>query len=204
MKFTKSHLLSIVLGIVIVLPYLGVGSIYLWNKRKTEIIENACFVVISKQKLTLSVYDYKGDEKCTFPIACGKNWGDKNQVGDMKTPEGVFHVSEIQNAENWSHDFKDEKGEIAGAYGPFFIRLDVPSHSGIGIHGTHDNNSLGTRATEGCIRLQNENVLKLVELIHAGTTVVITPSVDDIVVKEDVKKEENQKKEIQQNNYGQK
>jgi hypothetical protein len=31
-------------------------------------------------------------------------------------------------------------------------------HQGIGIHGTHDDNSIRTRATEGCIRLKNEDL----------------------------------------------
>jgi lipoprotein-anchoring transpeptidase ErfK/SrfK len=150
------------------------------NESQAKSVENACFVIISKQNMTLQVFDYKGQEKCNFPIACGKNFGNKRQRGDMKTPEGVFRVSEIQNSSGWKHDFKDGQGEIEGAYGPYFIRLYTPGHSGIGIHGTHDNNSLGTRATEGCIRLQNENLLKLVKLVRPGTVVVISPSKDDL------------------------
>lgn len=188
MKIYKPSILNIILGIVIILPYLGFYGFYLWNQNKMLTIENSNIVIISKQSMSLSVYDYKGKEQCKFPIACGKNLGNKGIVGDLKTPEGVFKVSTIENSENWKHDFKDGNGEIEGAYGPFFIRLYTPGHTGIGIHGTHDENSIGNRTTEGCIRLQNENVLKLVKFIRIGTVVIITPSADDVVIKQEINK----------------
>jgi len=189
MKLKKPNLLTILLFIAIVLPYAGIAGYYFWSKSQTMKIENACFILISKQQMTLQVFDYKGNEKCRFPIACGKNLGDKGEIGDMKTPEGVFHVSEIENSASWAHDFRDGNGKIEGAYGPFFIRLYVPGYKGIGIHGTHDDDSLGTRATEGCIRLQNENVRKLVKLVHSGTVVIISPSAEDIAAKEQIDNE---------------
>ena len=84
-----------------------------------------------------------------YPIACGRALGNKEKPGDMKTPEGLFSVQQIQDASAWTHDFGDGKGEIRGAYGSHFIRLKTPGHRGIGIHGTHDPASIGTRATEG-------------------------------------------------------
>lgn len=184
MKFPKPNILNILLAIVILLPYIGFGGFYLWNQKKMSKIDNANIVVISKQNMSLSVYDYKGHELCKFPIACGKNFGNKENEGDLKTPEGVFKVSSIENAENWKHDFKDGNGDIEGAYGPIFIRLYTPGHTGIGIHGTHDNSSIGDRITEGCIRIENKNVIELAKMIHHGTVVIITPSADDVIVKE--------------------
>jgi len=175
---------NILLWVILFLPYLGMLLIWQYHKNEIAKIENSSFLIISKQEMTLSLYDYKGKLLEKFPIACGKNLGDKDKIGDMKTPEGVFHVSEIQNAENWDHDFKDGNGKIKGAYGAYFIRLYVPGQNGIGIHGTNDNNSLGNRVTEGCIRLQNENLLKLVKLIHPGTVVIITPSTEDLNINE--------------------
>ena len=79
------------------------------------------------------------------------------------TPVGTFTVDEIDDASSWPHDFGDGRGEIAGAYGPWFISLDTEALSGgawdgIGIHGTHDPQSIGTDASEGCIRLHNEDL----------------------------------------------
>ena len=88
-------------------------------------------------------------------------------------------IVDIQNSKEWKHDFKDGKGLIEGAYGPYFIRLSVPGHKGIGIHGTHDSLSIGSRVTEGCIRLKNDDLIQLVSMIEIPMTVVITPSAYD-------------------------
>ena len=181
MKFKKPDILTIILGIVIILPYFGMGGIFLWNKHEAKKIENASFIVISKEDMTLTLYDYKGKILDKFSIACGKNLGNKQIVGDMKTHEGTFTVCDIQNSAHWTHDFGDGNGEIQGAYGPFFIRLLTPGHRGIGIHSTHNEKSIGTRVTEGCIRLKNENLEKLVTKIKIGTVVVITTSKKDVV-----------------------
>lgn len=44
---------------------------------------------------------------------------------------------------------------------------------GIGIHGTHDPASIGKRASEGCIRLENSQVETLKQFVSVGTKVVI-------------------------------
>ena len=61
----------------------------------------------------------------------------------------------------------------------FFIRLKTPGHKGIGIHGTHLPESIGEKTTEGCIRLRNEDLKRLVSLIYPPLTVIITPSAED-------------------------
>jgi lipoprotein-anchoring transpeptidase ErfK/SrfK len=47
--------------------------------------------------------------------------------------------------------------------------------TGIGIHGTHNPASIGTLATEGCIRLKNEDLQELRRLVDVGTPVRILP-----------------------------
>lgn len=142
-------------------------------------IENANILVVSKQDMQLNLISYKGDTLFSAPIAAGKAHGNKQKQGDMRTPEGVFQVIDIQNSTEWKHDFHDGKGDIEGAYGPHFIRLRVPGHSGIGIHGTHLPESIGSRVTEGCIRLNNDDLRKLVTLIYPPLTVIITPAAMD-------------------------
>ena len=109
----------------------------------------------------------------SWGIAVGKNAGNKRAVGDMRTPEGTFTVQQIQNAQSWTHDFKDGKGVIKNAYGPWFIRLKTGKWRGIGIHGTHAPESIGTKATEGCIRLRDEDLKKLKPRVKIGMKVVI-------------------------------
>lgn len=130
-------------------------------------------IVISKQKLQLYVMNPKGDTLCSLLCAVGENYGNKKKKGDRKTPEGKFSISKIQNSKKWTHDFKDGAGERKGAYGPWFIRLRTPHFAGIGIHGTCFPNSIGSRSSEGCIRLLNEDIQKLVKLIKKGNVVII-------------------------------
>lgn len=44
---------------------------------------------------------------------------------------------------------------------------------GIGIHGTGDIDSLGSRASHGCIRMHPEEIVKLYSLVPKGTPIVI-------------------------------
>ena len=137
-------------------------------------------IIISKESMTLNLYDSDGGLIFSFPVAVGKNFGNKKEEGDMKTPEGEFSITEIKNASTWVHDFRDGKGEIAGAYGNWFFRLHTPPHNGIGIHGTHAPESIGTRATEGCIRLNNADLDKLKPLVRKGMKVTIESSIKDM------------------------
>lgn len=124
-------------------------------------VPRGTWFALSKKNFKLFVMDGKNVVE-SFDIAVGKNKGQKQKVGDNRTPEGMFKIIQIQNASYWTHDFRDGKGEIKGAYGPWFIRLET-GWKGIGIHGTHDPSSIGTNATEGCIRLRNDELLRLKE-----------------------------------------
>ena len=175
--------MAILKKIILIIPILlFLGASY-WYYSELQNLANAKFILINKADMTLSQYDYKGILLHKFKVATGKNFGNKNEVGDCKTPEGVFTIVGVEDATSWSHDFKDDQqGAIVGAYGPYFIRLNVPGQKGIGIHGTHDNNSLGKRASEGCIRLNNSDLTNLVDHINTNTVVVITPGLEDVII----------------------
>lgn len=130
-------------------------------------------IIVSKKNFELIVINSQADTLCHFPCAIGINKGDKLKEGDCRTPEGVFTVSHILDSKSWSHDFGDGYGSRKGAYGPIFIRLSVPEHTGIGIHGTCFPESIGTRSTEGCVRLKNEDIVRLVKYLNIGTKVII-------------------------------
>lgn len=134
-------------------------------------------ILIRKSEFRLYLL-VNGNVVQSWPIALGKSAGQKEVVGDMKTPNGSFPVDEVLGSSDWTHDFGDGKGEIAGAYGPYFISLDTSTLSGgawdgIGIHGTHDPASIGTRASEGCIRMNNEDLRALKEYVNVGMQVTI-------------------------------
>ena len=132
-------------------------------------------IIVSKSDFTLSVISDKGDTLYRCKIAYGRNPGNKKALGDYKTPEGVFKVIMIYDATSWVHDFQDGKGRIRGAYGPYFIRLNVPGFDSIGIHGTCFPESIGTMATEGCVRCKNEDIANFVKYVSIGSEVTILP-----------------------------
>ena len=83
------------------------------------------FILVNKTEFKVEAIDDTGKIVASYPCALGKNSGQKEKEGDMKTPSGTFPIDEIIDASGWTHDFKDGKGEIAGAYGPWFISLDT-------------------------------------------------------------------------------
>ena len=135
-------------------------------------------IYIAKKSFKLSVIE-KGDTIFQCPIAIGKNVGNKEKRGDMRTPEGTFTISSIENSSHWEHDFNDGKGMQKGAYGPFFFRLKTPPFKGIGIHGTCKPESIGTRDSEGCIRIKNKDLISLRKYIYVDMVVIISNERDE-------------------------
>ncbi len=142
-----------------------------------------CFIVISKPEYRLYVCEVvDGDtlKRAHFPVCVGKAKGQKQKKGDMKTPEctveNPFTITEIVDASKWYHDFGDGRGSIL-SYGHWFMRLKTPGHSGIGIHGsTNNESSVPGRGSEGCIRLRDEDLIQLKEkYAFVGMRVVILP-----------------------------
>jgi lipoprotein-anchoring transpeptidase ErfK/SrfK len=140
------------------------------------------YIKIIKSKFELNVYS-DGLFIQTFTVGVGQNPGDKEYAGDKRTPEGIFYVACIEDSSKWMHDFHDGRGMVANAYGPWFIRLYTGADTtksgkswiGIGIHGTHDPDRVGTLCTEGCIRMTDSDLLKLVQMVEIGTQVEIIP-----------------------------
>jgi hypothetical protein len=135
-----------------------------------EINKKNTFIVISKTELRLYVYGVVGGDTllmAKFPACLSKNKGQKQRRGDMRTPECTqakpFYIDAIKDASAWYHDFKDGRGSIK-AYGAWFLRLVTPGHRGIGIHGsTNNESSVPGRASEGCIRLRDPDIILLKE-----------------------------------------
>lgn len=132
-------------------------------------------IVVSKKELSLYVINSKNDTIFFAPVSIGKNFGNKTAEGDYKTPEGTFPIYKILDARGWKHDFNDGYGVRNGAYGPYFLRLKMKDYKDIGIHGTCFPESMGTRSSEGCVRLRNEDVTRLIRYIRVGTQVTILP-----------------------------
>ncbi len=104
-------------------------------------------------------------------------------VGQPKypTPNGRFAIQSKQVNPVWSVPNSPWAGELGGstvaggsAANPLKARWMGVSGS-VGIHGTGDDYSIGSRASHGCIRMHVGDVVKLFERVPVGTPVLIAP-----------------------------
>lgn len=141
------------------------------------------FVVVDKERMRVIKYDRYGVEQESFKMACAKKYGTKHKRRDSRTPEGFFSVKKIHNSTDWQFvDDDGHKSNKKGEFGPRFIRLNIPVTTQIGIHGTSAPWSLGGRRSHGCIRIHNDNIMKLVEMVDSGMPVIVSPGRKDMLV----------------------
>lgn len=138
------------------------------------------FIVVDKAGMNVILYDKYGQVEKSYGMACAKNYGTKHKKADSRTPEGFFYVEGKYDSTDWL--FTDDNGYTSpkkGQFGPRFIRLKIPGTSQIGIHGTCSPWSIGHRVSHGCIRILNENILELVDLVEVGMPVIVLPGKRD-------------------------
>ncbi len=107
-----------------------------------------------------------------FTCSTGKISGDKNEAGDLKTPEGIYFI----RAEK-------DSGTLAPVYGAGAYVLDYPNGFdkifkkngyGIWIHGTNEPDRLkNSNDTKGCVVLVNEDFEKLEKYVKLNITPVL-------------------------------
>ena len=134
------------------------------------------FIVVDKYSMRVMLFDRTGRLERAYKMACARNYGTKHEKGDERTPEGFFSVENIYDSTDWLFvDDDGKKSDIKGQFGPRFIRLRIPGTSQIGIHGTCSPRSIGWRCSHGCIRITNEQIMELVELVEPGMPVIVNP-----------------------------
>ena len=131
---------------------------------------NADHIVISKAALTLKLYDDSNRLICSFPVAAGMEYGNKQAIGDRKTPEGEFQVGIVQETSEW----------LDGEFGDYLIRVDVPNITSFGICGTNDESLVGKRASAGNILMRSGDLDSLRKMVHSEMTVTILPANRDL------------------------
>ncbi len=158
-------------------------------------------IVIWKSHYSLTLY--KGDLPVkTYPAVFGKGHpdGDKEKVGDKRTPEGDFYICTMNHSKRF-YKFMGlsypgikhaERGLRRGLISPReYNEIELANREGrqppwetrlggaIGIHGRLQNDriALTTREnwTDGCIALANADVDELFSIVALGTPVTILP-----------------------------
>ena len=133
--------------------------------------EGAFAIIVEKSSQTLILYDMSQQPREMFRIRCstGKNFGPKTLSGDAKTPEGVYFFTK-------EHDEK----YLTPVYGVKAFPTDYPNlldrlaertGSAIWLHGT--DKPLKPYDSNGCIAVENSNILSLAPFITLNRTPVI-------------------------------
>lgn len=125
------------------------------------------FIVINKDSNTL--YHLNGRELVkNYPVATGKN--------TKFTPEGKFTIVNKLINPAWGGAGRSKPikgGDPSNPLGTRWMGLSLGGGRIYGIHGNSDKNSIGRYISLGCIRMFNEDVEELYDLIEIGTPVWI-------------------------------
>lgn len=128
-------------------------------------------VIVDKKAQKLYVFGKKEHLQKVFEARCstGKNQGSKVASGDSRTPEGIFFPTK-----------KFTKDLLTPIYGDLAFTLDYPnfldkkigrSGHGIWIHGT--DKPLRPFQSNGCVVLDNGDIVRLSEFMYLNKTPVI-------------------------------
>jgi hypothetical protein len=128
------------------------------------------FVSIDRGSFTLRLF--KGTRLARrYQVAVG--------AGGYDTPAGLRRVVAKEVNPAWHAPNRPWAGELAGQTippgdprNPLIARF-IHLGDGIGIHGTNQEGSIGTRASHGCIRMRVAEVKRLFPLVSVGTPVLI-------------------------------
>lgn len=129
--------------------------------------DQVLLVRIGENKLYLY---QNGEISHSWPVATGQP--------EYMTPTGVYEVTEKRYLPTWINPApstwgKDMPVEIPpGPGNPLGVRAINWSAPAIRFHGTEATYSLGYNASHGCVRMSNEDVVELYDMIDVGTPIV--------------------------------
>lgn len=146
-------------------------------------------VSVARQSLRLFERDELLKE---YPVSTSRH-GIGFEEGSFKTPLGAFQVAEkIGHTAPWGTVFKSrqpvgvwtpDRGRTDGAGDLVLTRilwldgLDPDNGSTLAryiyIHGTNHEDLIGSPASMGCVRMRNDDVIELFDLVPEGTPVSI-------------------------------
>ncbi|MBD2579794.1 L,D-transpeptidase [Oscillatoria sp. FACHB-1406] len=114
------------------------------------------------------VYLYEDDKvTASYPVAIGKS--------STPTPTGEYKVFQLIENPIWKNPWT---GQVTApgansALGLRWIGFAQMSNGIIGFHGTPTVSSIGQAASNGCVRMHNEDVVALFSKVEMGTPVTV-------------------------------
>lgn len=130
--------------------------------------------VADKSTRTLTVWQNENQNfelLAVYPFDMGKKEGDKEVLGDLKTPEGVYFFNNSYSRNQLDYN---EYGALAFTtnYPNFFDQLEHKTGSGIWLHAIPPTKSLN-RGSRGCLVIRNEAIESVHPYINTFTTPLI-------------------------------
>lgn len=116
------------------------------------------------------VYLYRGRMLVSsYPVAIG--------TSETPTPQGEFTVSKMVENPVWQSPWTGEVHEPGAdsALGLRWIEFASTEAGSFGFHGTPTVESIGHAASNGCVRMYNEDVVALFAQVSVGTPVTVEP-----------------------------
>lgn len=135
-------------------------------------------VVVDTARSTLFVYENRDGAPryvADYYITIGKNGTEKAREGDKRTPVGVYHVTASLPRTKLT-DFYGS-GAFPISYPNEWDRRNGRDGHGIWLHGTpSDTYSRPPRASDGCVVLNNADLVAISKYLQPGVTPVIIAS----------------------------
>ncbi|MFM6157040.1 MAG: L,D-transpeptidase [Sphaerospermopsis kisseleviana] len=191
MKNTNNYLQIfwlVILCLALSVPQKAIGSLLITQKNtqeeeikdipKTEELTNNLeneSNIINQTYLLIKlsdrrVYVYQNKEiKSSYPVAIGKK--------GWETPTGEFEIINIQYKPIWINPFT-RKLTPPGPKNPMglaWIGFWNDGKGQIGFHGTPDEKLIGKAVSHGCVRMKNQDVMKLYYIVFIGMKVKVVP-----------------------------
>lgn len=136
-------------------------------KEEGKSFDQVLLVRIGENKLYL--YE-NGRIERTWTVATGQP--------EYMTPTGLYEVTELRYMPTWVNPAPDTWGADMpasippGPGNPLGLRAINWSAPAIRFHGTSATYSLGYNASHGCVRMANEDVIELYDIVEVGTPIV--------------------------------
>ena len=137
-------------------------------------------LIVDKSQQRLTVWEIKDGEPTiaeSYKCSTGENDGDKWVRGDMKTPEGVYFFCSVIDGR--SLPAKYGLWAFTTDYPNFVDRRHGKSGDGIWLHG-RDKPLNGKPDSNGCIALENQDLIKVSRFIRLQSTPLIV--VDKVIM----------------------
>lgn len=149
--------------------------------QKLKIVRGPFNAVVDKSDFRLDLYQGPPEmpERWTFVRSFQVGLGERTAEDPNGTPTGRYRVlNKLENPAwvNPQTNERFERDDPQNPIGEFWLALEglgeAAVHTGYGLHGTIDPNSIGAEQSMGCIRLGDDDIALLYEMLQNGVSIV--------------------------------